>query len=198
MDSGLSRRSVLGGLSLIGSALSAQSVVAAGSPPLPTLRSGRTQFVEFDPAEVVPDYPLLHLNGSKQSLHAFRGRVVIVNFWATWCPPCQKELPILEAVALKAGAKDPVAIAISIDKEASAVVTPYLARHGIRRLPVFLDPDFKIAARADKATSRDPFRLFGLPMSYVLSPDLRNLGYVSGLVDWTSPAGEKLLAAAGA
>lgn len=196
-DSALSRRSVLRGFSLVGAAFSATVPGNAASPPLPTLRSGRHQFVEFEPAEVVPDYQLRHLNGSRQSLHAFRGRVVIVNIWATWCPPCREELPILEALTNRAEQRGPIAIAISIDREASAVVKPYLTKLGIRRLPVFLDPDFKIARRANEATSQDPFRLFGLPISYVLSPGLRNLGYIDGLVDWTSPDAERLLTAAG-
>jgi thiol-disulfide isomerase/thioredoxin len=171
---------------------------AQDAPPLPTLREGRGQFIEFEPALQVPDFVLEPLEGKRQGLHAYLGRVLVVNFWATWCPPCRAELPLLDALNRAAGQRGPRAIAISIDRGGREAVKQYLAALRLTALPVFVDPGFRIARRADEATPEDPFRLFGLPLSYVLSPSGRNLGYFAGLVDWTSPKAAALLAASAA
>lgn len=187
----LSRRTLLAGFA---AALPAASLQAA--EPLPMLRSGSGQFVEFEPAEPVPDFTLVRRDGRNIRLSSFRGTVLIVNFWASWCPPCRIELPLLEAFTRNSPPGGARAIAISVDRGGKAEVEPFLRSLNISRLPVFLDPDFEVATRAEVAGPSDPFRLFGLPLSYVLSPGGANLGYFRGLVDWMSPDSQAFLATA--
>ncbi|KAF0227371.1 MAG: thiol--disulfide interchange redox-active center transmembrane [Beijerinckiaceae bacterium] len=187
------RRNIVSGMALMAATVPGRS---QGREALPTLRSGRSQFVEFEPAMPVPDFRLTRLDGKRQSLHEFRGKVLIVNFWASWCPPCRTEIPLLEKLAGMGGDMPARAIAVAIDAEGARTASPFLASLNVKHLPVFLDPTFRMGRRADEARPDDPFRLFGLPMSYVLSRDMRNLGYFTGLVDWTSPAAGKLLQAA--
>lgn len=188
----ISRRILLAGAAgaVAGPALS------QSAPRLPTLREGRGQFVEFEPAERVPDFRLKRLDGKEMLLSAYHGNVLIVNFWASWCPPCRREIPMLDALARTQDPPGVRVIAISLDQGGAKSVKPYLAELKVRDLPVFLDPDFRVARRADEATPQDPFRLFGLPLSYVLSPGGRNLGYFTGLVDWQSPQARLLLESA--
>lgn len=198
MNHGPSRREFLVGAAgvMVGPA-SAQGMPQESarlpSSHLPTLREGRGQFVEFEPVAIVPEFHLRRLDGRETLLSSFRGRVLIVNFWATWCPPCRKEIPLLDAFSRNPGASGARAIAISLDQDGGRIVKPYLDALRVSHLPVFLDPEFRVARRADEAGPADPFRLFGLPLSYVLSPGGRNLGYFNGLVDWQSPPARALL-----
>ncbi|WP_284179510.1 TlpA disulfide reductase family protein [Rhabdaerophilum sp. SD176] len=163
---------------------------------LPALRNARGQVVRFaDPAPVGRQV-LTGLDGRTTLLERYQGVVLIVNFFATWCPPCRQELPALDALLQR----DPGlrAVAISVDREGARVVRPYLAGLGLKRLPAFIDPEFRVARRADEATPQDPFRLFGLPLSYVLTPGGRNFGYVAGAMDWSGPTARALLAEAAA
>ncbi|MCZ8182662.1 MAG: TlpA disulfide reductase family protein [Beijerinckiaceae bacterium] len=158
---------------------------------LPTLRNARGQAVRFaDPAPVGRQV-LTGLDGRATPLERYHGVVLIVNFFATWCPPCRQELPALDALLQREPGLR--AVAISVDREGARVVRPYLASLNLKRLPAFIDPEFRVARRADAATLQDPFRLFGLPLSYVLTPGGRNFGYVAGAMDWSSPAARALL-----
>jgi thiol-disulfide isomerase/thioredoxin len=92
----LSRRTFLAGLSsmTLTSPVSAQATTWGGGPPI--LRTGHSQFVELLPLDEVPALTLEGVDGKKVALSAFRGRAVLMNFWATWCPPCRRELPLLD------------------------------------------------------------------------------------------------------
>jgi len=192
MTSNFSRRAILAGLA---SYPMASNALGQTGEALPTLRHGRGQFVELEPPAKVADFPLRRIDGSLTSLHRQLRRILIVNFWASWCPPCREELPILDKLAQQAESSTPRVIAISIDREGAASVRRFVTTLGLRHLPIFIDPDLRVARRADDATPQDPFRLFGLPLSYVLSADGRNLGYFPGFVDWSSSQATALLQA---
>jgi thiol-disulfide isomerase/thioredoxin len=83
------------------------------------------------------DFTLTDLNGMQWSLHALAGKVVLVNFWATWCPPCRKELPDLEALYQRFHSRGLVILAVS--DEDAAKVQPFVAEHKLT-YPVLLDP----------------------------------------------------------
>jgi peroxiredoxin len=105
------------------------------------------------------DFTLTDLNGMKWNLRALAGKVVLVNFWATWCPPCRKELPDLNALYERFGARGLVILAIS-DEEA-AKVKPFVARQSLT-YPVLLDPGRKV---------NDMFHVEGIPKSFVYGRD---------------------------
>jgi peroxiredoxin len=101
------------------------------------------------------DFTLSDLQGKAWHLQELRGKVVLVNFWATWCPPCRKEMPDLDALYNKFKSQGFVVLAIS-DEEA-AKVSPYLAEHKVS-YPVLLDPGRKV---------NDLFIVEGIPKSFV-------------------------------
>lgn len=122
--------------------------------------------------------------GAARSLAEWRGRVVLVNLWATWCAPCVEEMPALDRIAARLGGPDFDVVAISVDRQGAAVVTPFLGKLGLSRLAPYLDPS-NAAVRVLGAP--------GLPVSVVLDREGRELGRVLGAAEWDSPAFEALL-----
>ncbi len=108
-----------------------------------------------DESRLHADFTLSDLSGEKWTLHALAGKVVLVNFWATWCPPCRKELPDLEALSQRFGSRGFVVLAIS--DEDRAKVKPFVAEHQLT-YPVLLDPGRKV---------NELFHVEGIPKSFV-------------------------------
>jgi peroxiredoxin len=101
------------------------------------------------------DFTLTDLGGMKWNLRALAGKVVLVNFWATWCPPCRKELPDLEALYQRFGSRGFVILAIS-DEDAGKVAQ-FVAAHNLT-YPVLLDPGRKV---------NELLQISGIPKSFV-------------------------------
>jgi len=103
------------------------------------------------------DFTLADLQGKSWTLKDLRGKVVLLNFWATWCPPCRKEMPDLEALYLKFKDKDQGFVVLAISDEDAAKVSPFLAERNIT-YPVLLDPGRKV---------NEQFQIEGIPKSFV-------------------------------
>jgi peroxiredoxin len=105
------------------------------------------------------NFTLAGLDGRQWTLHDLRGKVVLVNFWATWCPPCRKEMPDLNSLYKEFKARGFVVLAISDEK--AAIVRSYLARHKVS-YPILLDPGDRVHKR---------FNVDGIPQSYLYDRD---------------------------
>jgi peroxiredoxin len=103
------------------------------------------------------DFTLTDLHGKTWNLKDLRGKVVLLNFWATWCPPCRKEMPDLETLYLKFKDKDPGFVVLAISDEDAAKVIPFLGERNIT-YPVLLDPGRKV---------NELFQIEGIPKSFV-------------------------------
>jgi peroxiredoxin len=101
------------------------------------------------------DFTLADLQGKEWHLQDLRGKVVLVNFWATWCPPCRKEMPDLDALYNKF--KDRGFVVLAISDEEAAKVSPFIAERKVS-YPVLLDPGRKV---------NDAFIVEGIPKSFV-------------------------------
>ncbi|MGA3349839.1 MAG: TlpA disulfide reductase family protein [Candidatus Sulfotelmatobacter sp.] len=105
------------------------------------------------------DFTLTDLQGKAWHLKDLRGQIVLVNFWATWCPPCRKEMPDLQS--LYAQFKNQGVVVLSIPDEESAKVSPFVAERDIT-YPVLLDPGRKV---------NEEFKVEGIPKSFVYDRD---------------------------
>ena len=118
------------------------------------------------PAE---DFRLTDLEGKQQSLSQYRGKVVLVNFWATWCKPCTTEMPAMQATYEKL--KDDGFVVLAINElEDDAKVREHIAQHG-HTFPVLMDRDNKVA---------NQFGVFGLPVSVFIDEKGVVQEYVKG------------------
>ncbi len=144
------------------------------------------------PAIAPPPLRIERIDGRFVDLSSFRGKAALINFWATWCPPCRRELPLLEKLQQIIGPKPLEIVAVSIDEGGRSVVEPFLKRLNITRLRPYLDPRGLIAKRVGQDAST-PFILYGMPISYVIDRHGRIAGYITGEVDWTGDDGLTLL-----
>ncbi len=121
------------------------------------------------------DFELKDLNGKKISLSSFKGKVVLLNFWATWCPPCREEMPSMERLYRRFKDKDLVILAVDLREEAK-VVRKFVAKQKLS-FPVLLDSDGKVGA------------IYGaqsIPLSYLVSRDGNVLAGTIGGREWDS------------
>jgi thiol-disulfide isomerase/thioredoxin len=136
------------------------------------------QFIALDPKLPAPTLVFTTRTGEAKSLSVFRGRLVLVNLWATWCAPCVEEMPALDRLQAKLGS-DLVILAISEDRQGAAAVEPFLAQHAIKNLAIDLDP---------KSAASDALGVQGLPMSFLIDGDGMIIGKLIGAAPWDEPA----------
>jgi len=145
---------------------------AAGPENAP--RAGARAPVQRGPAAPALDLP--DLQGSRVSLASFRGHPVIINFWATWCAPCRREMPSLVALKERLGEGDPAVLAVSIDDDRAAV-HEYLSRTPLP-FRILLDPG---------RVTADRFAVTTVPSTFIVDAEGRVIERVDGEVDWSSP-----------
>ncbi|HJS30505.1 MAG TPA: TlpA disulfide reductase family protein [Alphaproteobacteria bacterium] len=124
------------------------------------------------------------LDGSPRPLSSFRGKIVLLNYWATWCAPCIEEMPSLDRLQAKLGGPAFEVVAVSIDRQGQKAVEPFVERLGLKHLTILLD--------AKGATSR-ALGLRGLPTTLVIDREGRELGRLEGEAQWDSDAAEALI-----
>lgn len=132
-----------------------------------------------------PDFTLKNLQGQDVSLKDFRGQVVFLNFWATWCGPCRIEKPTIEKLYQEFKDKGLVVLAISVDQgDSTQLVKSYMEEHNLS-YQALLDPEQKIA----KA-----YAVRGIPITYLIDPEGFIVGAAMGARVWDKDASRKLIA----
>jgi peroxiredoxin len=138
-----------------------------------------------------PDIELSDLAGRTTRLRDFRGRVVLLNFWATWCAPCREEMPALETLAQELGPQGLAVVGVNA-REPREAVEAFVRAHRLS-FPMLLDDD----GRAGRA-----YQVFALPATFVVDRRGMLVGTVLGSRDWVGPDARaylrQLLAAPGA
>lgn len=115
------------------------------------------------------------LNNDQIDFEAFKGKVVVVNMWATWCPPCVRELPALDRLANKIDQTQYMLLPISIDGDGQEIVQPFLESIGLPKFESYFDP---------KQNLREVFPLETIPATFILNPQGELVAYVRSYVDW--------------
>jgi len=133
---------------------------------------------------LAPDFSLHHRNGTPYRLSELRGKVILVNFWATWCPPCRAELPTLQRAWERLKGKDFVVLAITVDENEQAIDKFFLTLSHAVTFPVLTD------AHMDAAQF---WPLRGLPATFLVDKTGHVSHVVHGALDWSSPELIRLL-----
>lgn len=143
--------------------------------------------VSLQIGDSAPDFTLPNLTGQEVSLRDFRGKVVLLNFWASWCVPCRSETPALQRLYEKYQDQDFVVIGVSIDEEETVEAVPdFIEEFGLT-YPILLDT-------LRESTGQDgSYRLEGIPQSYFIDAEgvIRDIG--EGALEWDFMEGKALL-----
>jgi len=129
----------------------------------------------IDPPVPAPAISFLDADGASHSLKDYRGSGVVLNLWATWCAPCVAELPSLDALAGKLAGQGVVVLALSSDHGGAAAVRRFYQEHGIKTLPILLDP---------QGTAMRAFGLNGIPATFLLDAEGQERAREEGGEDW--------------
>jgi thiol-disulfide isomerase/thioredoxin len=123
-------------------------------------------------------------SGPPRSLGELRGKIVFVNFWATWCPPCRDEAPSLERLHRRLAARGLEVLAVSIDDRAAVAAVAEFRRELGLTLPILLDPERTAYLR---------YQATGVPETFVVGRDGRLVERIVGPRDWDQPRYAALL-----
>ena len=140
----------------------------AGAPP----------FGRMAKPKAMPELRFVDGAGRALSLADFRGKVVLLNIWATWCAPCREEMPALDRLQAQMGGARFQVVALSVDLQGAPIARKFYGEFGIKALPLYIDPTAKAAFVLDAA---------GLPATLLVDRAGREVGRHLGPVKWDSP-----------
>jgi thiol-disulfide isomerase/thioredoxin len=139
----------------------------------------------------LPELTFTGADGKPRALADFQGKTVLLNLWATWCVPCRKEMPALDALQAKLGGDKFEVVAVNIDTRNLDKPKTWLQEVGITKLGYYADPTAKVFQDL-KAIGK----AFGMPTTLLVDPQGCELGTLAGPAEWASDDAVKLIAAA--
>jgi len=154
----------------------APAATDAGDADIPD----RTKLGEFVPSSqpfAAPTISLTDSDGHTLELSELRGKLVLVNLWATWCEPCLREMPSLERLQSRLGERIAV-LAVSEDRGGNKAVEPFIAKLALKSVKIYIDPKSEVG---------HAFGARGLPTSFLIDREGKVLGRVEGAAEWDSP-----------
>ncbi|HEY0567402.1 MAG TPA: TlpA disulfide reductase family protein [Xanthobacteraceae bacterium] len=139
----------------------------------------------------LPQMSFRDAGGQERTMADFRGRTVLLNLWATWCVPCRKEMPALEALQAKLGGENFEVVAINIDTRDPDKPKNWLKEVGITKLGYYADPTAKVFQDLKEAG-----KAFGMPTTLLVDPQGCEVATLAGPAEWASEDAIKLMQAA--
>jgi thiol-disulfide isomerase/thioredoxin len=139
----------------------------------------------------VPDLAFKDAQGRDKTLAGWHGRTVLLNLWATWCVPCRREMPALDALEQKLGGPDFEVVAINIDTRDPQKPLTFLKDVGVSHLAYYADQSARVFEDLKSAG-----KAFGMPTTIIVDRSGCELGNMAGPAEWASADGVKLVSAA--
>ena len=181
------------GLIVLYTALTVGANIAHAAPPpeaaliAPHLTGEMAKLVPATEAVPLPEAALLDKDDAPQTLADYRGKVILLNFWVTWCAPCRKELGALDRLQGEMGGDDFSVVTVATGRNPVPAIEKLFADEAITRLPILRDPDQTFA----RATG-----VLGLPVTVLVSRDGTEIARLVGDAAWDSEAAKAVIRAA--
>lgn len=175
---------LFGGIAFLLTLWSRSEAPSTAHGPPPAFRGEAQQFIPSGDPRPAPQTAFTTGEGKSVTLADSRGRVVLVNFWATWCIPCVKEMASLDRLEAALGGEGLKVIAISQDRSGIEAVRPFYDKLSLAHLGAYLDPQGAVARS---------FQVTALPVSVVIDRQGREVGRLLGPAEWDSPQALALL-----
>ena len=135
------------------------------------------------PVKDAPDFQVRTPDERTIRLADLRGKVVFLNFWATWCDPCREEMPSMERLHQAYKDRGLVVLAISLDAQGASVVNPFVKKFGLT-FPIGLDP---------KMAVRETYGVWAVPSTFLVDKKGKRVLFANGSREWDSPAAHALI-----
>ena len=150
-------------------------------------RSELAAFVFRKEPEALPEIKFQDADGRERTLADWRGKIVLLNLWATWCLPCRKEMPALDRLQATLGSDQFQVVAISVDRTGLAGAKKFLEETNTPNLALYADPTARLASS---------LRAAGLPATLLIDREGRELGRLLGPAEWDGEAARRLIESA--
>ncbi|MBL8791752.1 MAG: TlpA family protein disulfide reductase [Rhizobiales bacterium] len=137
-----------------------------------------------EPARDIPPFSFRNGEGKEISLADFRGRVVLLNLWATWCAPCRKEMPDLARLQRDMGGPGFEVVALSLDRKGAEASAAFLKETGADNLALYTDQESKALAAVNA---------LGLPATLLVNRDGKEVARLLGPADWASEEAKSII-----
>lgn len=141
-------------------------------------------FVVKPERKPIADVEFVDEQGKVRTLSEWRGRVVLLNLWATWCAPCRKEMPHLAELQKLLGGDEFEVIALSVDRKGATASAKFLIDIDATALKLYVDPTAKVLG---------PLQAIGLPATFLIDRQGNEIGRLLGPADWSGPDALKLI-----
>lgn len=164
-------------------ALAANAAAAASVDWQAARDAGLPKLIESEQAPV-PEIEFSDAKGGSHKLSDWRGQVVLLNFWATWCAPCREEMPSLDALQREKGGERFQVLTVASGRNPPAAIERFFAEEEITELPTLTDPKMALA-RA--------FGVMAMPVTILIDAEGNEVARMTGDADWASPAALALI-----
>lgn len=143
-----------------------------------------TTFVFKDPPVSLPEFQFVNADGKPVSLKDWRGKVVLLNLWATWCAPCRGEMPALDRLESELGSDKFEVVAVAVDKSGLEGARKFLDETKAQKLKLYADPTARLG---------NELKVIGMPTSILVDGEGREIGRLIGPAEWDSADAKRLI-----
>ncbi|HEX2840604.1 TlpA disulfide reductase family protein [Hyphomicrobium sp.] len=171
------------------SALAPSGDQVADKKPAGAVRraEGMPAFVFKSAPEPLADVNFVDGTGAAKTLKDFRGKMILLNLWATWCAPCREEMPSLDRLQAELGSEKFEVVALAVDRTGAEAAKKFLNETGVKSLKLYADPTTR---------SGSALKAVGMPTTILIDADGREIGRLPGPAEWDSEAAKRLISEA--
>jgi len=165
---------------------SAPATLPSGPGANPLSQGDMAAFVFRKEPQPLPEVTFVDASGQQRSLRDWQGKGVLLNLWATWCAPCRKEMPALDALQKELGSDRFEVVALAVDRTGIEGARKFLEQTGVKSLKLYVDPTARAAI---------DLKAVGLPATLLLDREGREVGRLLGPAEWNGEDARRLIRA---